>query len=46
MKISYKKPECELLPVYPERVLCLSGNASLDQLTTDTVDGGDYEQIY
>ena len=48
MKIVYKVPECSVLDLGIEGVLCFSGDMSMgiDKMSTDTVGDSDYDQIY
>lgn len=49
MKISYRKPDCELFGLMAEGVLCVSGEmdgGSIDDLPSGSFDPGtDFEQI-
>lgn len=47
MKITYKTPDCELVKLRSEGVLCYSGEGGIPNLSTDTFDeGNDFETIY
>lgn len=45
MKISYKTPDCELLELKFEGVLCYSGEGGIPDLTTGSFDDSDFDVI-
>ena len=46
MKKTYYSPDCEVFLLETEGNLCLSGQATIEQLSTEELDGGDYDQLY
>ena len=46
MKVFYNSPNCELLDLWPEGILCNSGEMGIDELTSVTLGTNDYDQIY
>ncbi len=45
MKLYYKRPDCELLELKFEGVLCYSGEGGIPDLTTGTFDDSDFDVI-
>ena len=46
MKNNYNSPNCDLFDLWPEEILCNSGEMGIDELTSVSLGNTDYEQIY